>query len=116
MRNFVAKVHFSPEERDHIDAQAKALTLSRSELIRLRALGDPSTGLQTQLPPLSLRQYQDAVRAALKASQGACSRTTVEAVAAAVLCSIHGIDDQPAVPRPTERLGAVPLRPLLRDQ
>ena len=94
MNRIVAKVSFTPEERDHLDAQAKALRLSRSELVRLRALGDPTPGVQPELPPLTLRQYQNAVTAALKASQGSCSRTTVEAIAAAVLCSIHDIPDK----------------------
>ena len=105
MRNFVAKVHFSTEERDHIDAQAKALKLSRSELIRLRALGDPSVGSRAELPPLTLCQYQRAVTAALKAAQGACSRITVEAIPAAVLCSIHEIPDQPRNPSHPESVG-----------
>jgi len=91
MTRIVAKVSFTPEERDHLDAQAKALKLSRSELVRLRALGDPTPGVQPELPPLTLKQYQNAVTAALRASQGSCSRTTVEAIAAAVLCSIHDI-------------------------
>lgn len=89
MRNFVAKVHFSPEERDHIDAQAKALGLSRSELVRLRALGDPMPGSKPHQPRLTLRQYQTAVTTALRASNGACSRNTCEAITAAILCFIY---------------------------
>lgn len=96
MSKIVAKVSLSAEERDHLDAQAKALKLSRSDLMRLRALGDPSVGLQPILPALSRSQYQQAVTAALKAAQGACSRITVEAIAAAVLCSIHDIPNKPA--------------------
>ena len=95
MTRIVAKVSFTPEERDHLDAQAKALQLSRSELVRLRALGDPTPGVQPELPPLTLRQYQNAVTAALKASQGSCPRNVVEAIAAAVLCSIHDKTDKP---------------------
>jgi hypothetical protein len=89
MSRIVAKVSFTPEERDHLDAQAKALNLSRSELVRLRALGDPAPGSASTPPPLSLRQYQNAVTAALKASNGSCSRPIVEAIAAAVLCSVY---------------------------
>ena len=95
MTRIVAKVSFTPEERDHLDAQAKALKLSRSELVRLRALGDPPPGVQPELPPLTLKQYQNAVTAALKASQGSCPRNVVEAIAAAVLCSIHEKADKP---------------------
>jgi hypothetical protein len=89
MSRIVAKISFTPEERDHLDAQAKALNLSRSELVRLRALGDPAPGSAFTPPPLSLRQYQNAVTAALKASNGSCSRPIVEAIAAAVLCSVY---------------------------
>lgn len=105
MSRIVAKVSFAPEERDHLDAQAKALSLSRSELIRLRALGDPGVASRPPLPPLTPRQYQDAVTAALKASQGSCSRITVEAIAAAVLCSIHEISDQSRNPSHPESVG-----------
>ena len=95
MRNFVAKVHFSTDERDHIDAQAKALNLSRSELIRLRALGDPTPGFTPPKPQLTQRQYQDAVLAALKASQGSCSRHHCETITAAVLCTVFNAADKP---------------------
>ena len=89
MTRVVVKVSLTDEERDHIDAQAQALNLPRSVLMRLRALGDPSPGIQPSPPPLRLRQYQSAVTAALKASNGSCSRPIVEAIAAAVICSIH---------------------------
>ena len=105
MSKIVAKVSLTPDERDHLDAQAKALSMSRSELMRLRALGDPSVGSRAELPPLTLCQYQRAVTAALKAAQGACSRITVEAVTAAVLCSIHDIPDQPRNPSHPESVG-----------
>ena len=105
MTKIVAKVSLTPDERDHLDAQAKALNMSRSELMRLRALGDPSVGSRPALPPLTPRQYQDAVTAALRASQGSCSRITVEAIAAAVLCSIHEISDQPRNPSHPESVG-----------
>ena len=96
MRNFVAKVHFSTDERDHIDAQAQALNLSRSQLIRLRALGDPTPGDTPAQPQLTQRQYQDAVMASLKAAQGSCSRHTCEAITAAVLCTVFKPHDKSA--------------------
>jgi len=96
MRNFVAKVHFTIEERDHIDAHAKALNLSRSQLIRLRALGDPTPGVAPAKPQLTQRQYQNAVMASLKASQGSCSRHTCEAITAAVLCTVFQPHDKSA--------------------
>ncbi len=105
MSKIVAKVTLTPDERDHLDAQAKALSMSRSELMRLRALGDPSVGSRAELPPLTLCQYQRAVTAALKAAQGACSRITVEAITAAVLCSIHEIPDQSRNPSHPESVG-----------
>lgn len=105
MSKIVAKVSLTPDERDHLDAQAKALSMSRSELMRLRALGDPSVGSRAELPPLTLCQYQRAVTAALKAAQGACSRITVEAVTAAVLCSIHDIPNQSRNPSHPESVG-----------
>jgi hypothetical protein len=89
MSKIEVKVYLTPEEREHLDAQAKALNLNRSQLMRLRALGDPTPGSPAALPPLSLCQYQSAVTAALKASNGSCSRPVVEAIAAAVLCSVY---------------------------
>lgn len=89
MSKIEVKVYLTPEEREHLDAQAKALNLNRSQLMRLRALGDPTPGSPAALPPLSLRQYQNAVTAALKASNGSCSRPIVEAIAAAVLCAVY---------------------------
>jgi hypothetical protein len=94
MSKIEVKVYLTPEEREHLDAQAKALNLNRSQLMRLRALGDPTPGSLAVLPPLSLRQYQSAVTAALKASNGSCSRPVVEAIAAAVLCSVYEPSDK----------------------
>jgi hypothetical protein len=39
MSKIEVKVYLTPEERDHLDAQAQALNLNRSQLMRLRALG-----------------------------------------------------------------------------
>ena len=89
MSKIEVKVYLTTEEREHLDVQARALNLNRSQLMRLRALGDPAMGLQPSSSPISLRQYQNAVTAALRASNGSCSRPIVEAIAAAVLCSVH---------------------------
>jgi hypothetical protein len=89
MTKIEVKVYLTPEEREHLDAQAKALNLNRSQLMRLRALGDPAPGVHPPVRPVSLRQYQNAVTAALKASNGSCSRPIVEAITAAVLCSVY---------------------------
>ena len=89
MSKIEVKVYLTTEEREHLDVQARALNLNRSQLMRLRALGDPAMGLQPSSSPISLRQYQNAVTAALRASNGSCSRPIVEAIAAAVLCSFH---------------------------
>ena len=51
MSKIEVKVLLTHEERDHIDAQAKALNLSRSSLMRLRALGDPAPGVQPSARP-----------------------------------------------------------------
>jgi len=105
MTRIEVKVSLTAEERDHLDKQAKAVNLSRSGLIRLRALGDPAPGGTPPQPPLTLKQYQRAVIAALKAAQGSCSRHTVEAITAAVLCSIHEIDDKQASPGDPQPVG-----------
>jgi hypothetical protein len=102
------KVGLTAEENAHITRQAQALGMDRSTLMRLRALGDPcvpAEGVQPSAPPLSLRQYQNAVTAALRASSGSCSRPVVEAITAAVLCSIHAIPNKSADPVPSQTLG-----------
>lgn len=104
------KVGLTAEENAHITRQAQALGMDRSTLMRLRALGDPSVGSEaarTALPPLTLRQYQKAVTAALRASSGSCSRPIVEAITAAVLCSIHDKTqaNQPADQFPSQPVG-----------
>ena len=105
MSKIEVKVLLTPEERDHIDAQAKALGLSRSSLMRLRALGDPAPGVQPSQPPISSRQYQNAVTAALRASNGSCSRPIVEAITAAVLCSVHEPPNKQASPNASQTVG-----------
>lgn len=96
MPKLEVKVSLTQEERNHLDKQAQAVNLSRSALIRLRALGDPEPGKQLNTTPLTIRQYQRAVTAALKAANGSCPRNVVEAIAASVLCSIHQVDDKQA--------------------
>jgi hypothetical protein len=99
------KVGLTAEENVHITRQAQALGMDRSTLMRLRALGDPSSDIRPSPPPFTLRQYQSAVTAALKAASGSCPRTVVEAITAAVLCSIHEIPDQPRNPNPPQTVG-----------
>ena len=98
MSRIVAKVSFTPEERDHLDVQAKALKLSRSELVRLRALGDPTPGVQPAPPALTVRKYQKAVTSALKAANGSAPRHVVEAIVAAVVCAIYDKEQEPSKP------------------
>lgn len=83
------KVGLTAEENAHITRQAQALGMDRSTLMRLRALGDPSTGSQAVAAPLTLRQYQDAVRAALAASRGCAPRPIIESIAAAVIATLY---------------------------
>ena len=108
MSRIAVKVYLSPEETEHLDRQAAALNLNRSQLIRLRALGDPSVDPQATAkatPPISLRQYQDAVTAALKAASGACSRPVVEAITASVLVSVYASPNQSRHPNPPQTVG-----------
>ena len=93
------KVGLTAEENAHISRQAQALGMDRSTLMRLRALGDPTVGSKsaaTPLAPLTLRQYQNAVTAASRAARGCAPRPVLEAIAAAVLCSIHEETSLPA--------------------
>ena len=108
MSRIAVKVYLSPEETEHLDRQAAALNLNRSQLIRLRALGDPSVGSQEpsgSSETISLRQYQDAVTAALKAASGACSRPVVEAITASVLVSVYASPNQSRHPNPPQTVG-----------
>lgn len=95
------KVGLTTEENAHITRQAQALGMDRSTLMRLRALGDPTVARKGPGGPaahFSLRQYQNAVTAACRAARGCAPRPVLEAIAAAVLCSIHdettGTSDQ----------------------
>ena len=104
------KVGLTAEENAHLTRQAQALGMDRSTLMRLRALGDPCVGSEAAKPalaPLTLRQYQKAVTAALRAASGSCSRPIVEAITAAVLCSIHDKTqaNQPADQFPSQPVG-----------
>lgn len=94
------KVGLTPAENEHITRQAQALGMDRSTLMRLRALGDPAVGSQAVSAPLTLRQYQDAIRAALAASRGCAPRPIIEAIAAAVINSLYAKPQTPAA-RPT---------------
>lgn len=86
------KVGLTAEENEHITRQAQALGMDRSTLMRLRALGDPTVagkGSGGSAAHFSLKQYQKAVAAASRAARGCAPRPVLEAIAAAVLCSIH---------------------------
>lgn len=84
------KVGLTAAENAHITRQAQALGMDRSTLMRLRALGDPSTGFNAMPAPIGLRQYHGAVRAALAASRGCAPRPIIEAIAAAVITTLYG--------------------------
>ena len=84
------KVGLTPAENEHITRQAQALGMDRSTLMRLRALGDPAVASGAVAAPLTLRQYHVAVQAALAASRGCAPRPIIEAIAAAVIASLHG--------------------------
>lgn len=92
------KVYLTAEENDHLTRQAKALDMERGVLIRLRALGDPTIASKAPATPaahFSLKTYQNAVTAASRAARGSAPRPVLEAVAAAILCSIHADDQTP---------------------
>jgi len=83
------KVGLTPAENEHITRQAQALGMDRSTLMRLRALGDPSVAATAHVAPLTLKSYHNAVAAALRASRGCAPRPIIEAIAAAVLNTVH---------------------------
>ena len=83
------KVGLTAAENAHITRQAQALGMDRSTLMRLRALGDPSTGVSAAAAPITLQTYQRAVQAALAASRGCAPRPIIEAIAAAVLNTVY---------------------------
>ena len=84
------KVGLTPAENEHITRQAQALGMDRSTLMRLRALGDPAVASNAVAAPLTLASYHRAVQAALAASRGCAPRPIIEAIAAAVIASLHG--------------------------
>lgn len=98
------KVYLTAEENDHLIRQAKALDIERGQLIRLRALGDPTIAGKAPATPtahFSLKTYQNAVTAASRAARGCAPRAILESIAAAILCSIHADDQtQTTVARP----------------
>jgi hypothetical protein len=86
------KVYLTSQENDHLTRQAKALDIERGQLIRLRALADPTVARKApgaQAAHFTLKQYQNAVAAASRAARGSAPRPVLESIAAAVLCSIH---------------------------
>jgi hypothetical protein len=83
------KVGLTAAENANITRQAQALSMDRSTLMRLRALGGPSTGVGAAAAPITLQTYQRAVQAALAASRGCAPRPIIEAIAAAVLNTVY---------------------------
>lgn len=87
------KVYLTADENDHLTRQAKELELERGQLIRLRALGDPTVVSNAPVgapAPFSLVAYQNAVAAACRAARGSAPRPVLECIAAAVLNSLYG--------------------------
>ena len=79
------KVGLTAAENAHLTCQAQALGMDRSTLMRLRALGDPSTGVGGSSGiPQGPRVYADAVTAAARAS-GGLPRVQLEVIVAAVV-------------------------------
>jgi hypothetical protein len=86
------KVYLTQDENDHLLRQAKELNIERGQLIRLRALGDPTVASGASVAPaapFSLHAYQNAVTAACRAARGSAPRPVLECIAAAVLCSLQ---------------------------
>ena len=98
------KVGLTAAENAHLTRQAQELGMDRSTLMRLRALGDPSTGVGAAAAPLTLNAYHRAVQAALAASCGCAPRPIIEAVAAAVLNTVYQPHVKPQTP-PTRSAG-----------
>lgn len=90
------KVYLTPAENEHLIRQAQALGMERGQLMRLRALGDPSVASYATAAPLTLQTYHRAVQAALGASRGCAPRPIIESIAAAVLNTVHGKTQKPA--------------------
>ena len=91
------KVGLTPAENEHITRQAQALGMDRSTLMRLRALGDPAVGPNAVAAPLTLKQYQDAIRAALAASRGCAPRPIVEAMTASIINTLYAKPQTPQI-------------------
>ena len=89
------KVGLTPAENEHITRQAQALGMDRSTLMRLRALGDPAVAPSAVAAPLTLKQYQDAIRAALATSRGCAPRPIVEAMTASIINTLYAKPQTP---------------------
>lgn len=92
------KVYLTADENEHLTRQAKQLDIERGQLIRLRALGDPTVACNAFVgasAPYTLTAYQNAVTAACRAARGSAPRPVLEAIAAAVLNSLHGQSQTP---------------------
>ena len=100
------KVGLTAAENAHLTRQAQQLGMDRSTLMRLRALGDPSVAASPLSAPITLKDYQRAVQAALAASRGCAPRPILEAVTAAVITAIHQPHDKTQNPSPDARAAA----------
>lgn len=81
MKRVETKIWLTPDERTYLDQQAQALTTTRGELIRHRAVGTLPTAI------VNLAAYQRAVDAAARTVSG-IPRQQLEAIVAAAITAI----------------------------
>lgn len=81
MKRVETKIWLTPDERTYLDHQAQALTLSRGELIRNRAVGTSPAAV------ISLDGYQRAIESAARIVSG-IPRQQLEAIVAAAITAI----------------------------
>jgi hypothetical protein len=75
------KIWLTPDERTYLDQQAQALTITRGELIRHRAIGTAPAAV------ISLAAYQRAIESAARTVSG-IPRQQLEAIVAAAITAI----------------------------
>ena len=78
------KIYLSPEERQILDQQAKALGIHRGEMLRERALSAPQ---QAAGLPQGRQVYADALEAAARSYSG-IPRTAMAGIVSAVIRSL----------------------------
>lgn len=81
MKRVETKVYLTPEERDYLDTQATKQLITRSELIRDRALGADG------IPAITLPAYHRAIEAAARTVSG-IPRHQLEAIVASVIAAV----------------------------